>query len=211
MAFKTSVAHIPPIETEFDQKAGCSHSDIANSASNFFVRYTHDNTLCERWYLVQVDLDEMMILNIHSPTMDSYHCVFLARHPNDRNKSDEYSRFWLKWYRYSRCRKTNNVINGDYILIRSSHNPDMNRYVQWSNNMPLPKSSVHSQSILGPFNFERIDAYNRIRQKVGIDHWQTLYDACMSLCITPPTFGSNASHKPPMHWVVPRKWKRRPC
>ena len=104
-----------------------------------------------------------------------------------------------------------NAINGDYILIWSSHNPDMNRYVQWSNNLPLLKSSVHSQSILGPINFERIDAYNRTRQKVGIDHWRALYDACMNLGITPPTFGSNASHKPPMHWVVPRKRKRRPC
>ena len=35
-------------------------------------------------------------LNKDDPTRDSYHCVFLAKHPNDANKSDEFTRFWTE-------------------------------------------------------------------------------------------------------------------
>ena len=36
----------------------------------------------------------------------------------------------------------------------------------------IPLCSVRSQSILGPFDFETIDAYNITNQKVPADCWQ---------------------------------------
>ena len=131
----------------------------------FFVKYTPENTLRERWYIVQVDLDATIELNANTTNIYSYHCNLLTRHPNNRNKRDEFKWFWPEWHRYSRCYNINTVVYRDCILIRPSHTPDMNRYSRWSDNLSLLKRSISSQSILCPFHFTQIDAYNRTRQK----------------------------------------------
>ena len=148
-----------------------------------------------------------MKINAGDSNLDSYHCVFIAKHPNDSNKSGAFSRFWLEWHRYSRCCKTDNIIYGDRILIRPSHNPDMNKFIQWSDNLPLLGKSSNSHAILGPFEFEKTDAYNRTRQKVSMDNYRKLYDACLDLGIMPPTFGRNASQRPHIRYVEQLKRK----
>jgi len=44
---------------------------------------------------------------------------------------------------------------------------------------------------VGPFNFEDIDAPNRMRQKVTRSHWTQLQNVCNIHGMLPPTFGSN--------------------
>ena len=134
-------------------------------------------------------------------------CVFLAKHPSDSNKSGEFSRFWPEWHRYSRCLKTDDIIYGDRILISPSHNPDMNEFIQWSDNLPLLGRFSNSHAILGLFEFEKIDAYNRTRQKVSMDNWRKLYDACLDIGSIPPTFGRNTSQKPHIRYMGKLKRK----
>ena len=92
--FKTDMTNIPPIEVIHHENNECKHADIISSQSKlFFIKHTPENTLRQRWYLVQVDLEATLELNKDDLARDSYHCVFLAKHPNDANKSDEFSRF----------------------------------------------------------------------------------------------------------------------
>ena len=85
--------------------------------------------------------------------IDPYRCVFLAKHPNDMSTSDKFSRFWPEWYRFTCCSK-NNIMYSDRISIRLGYNPDIVKFMQWSNNLPLLGSSLYSHSIIGHFNFE---------------------------------------------------------
>ena len=95
-----------------------------------------------------------MKINAGDSNLDTYHCVFLAKHPSDSNKSDEFSSIWPEWHRYSRCRKTDNIIYGDRILIRPSHNPDMNKFIQWSDNLPLLSKFSNSNGPKSVCEFE---------------------------------------------------------
>jgi len=47
--------------------------------------------------------------------------------------------------------------------------------------------------ILIPFNFEEINASNRMRQKVPRSRWTQLQNICNTHGILPPTFGSNTN------------------
>ena len=95
-------------------------------------------------------MDSTLEINNDMTDIDSYDCVFLAKHPHNMEKSDEFSRFWPKWYKYTRCSQTNQIIFGDRYLIRPNHTPNKNNFIQWSDNISL--CSVKSQSIIGPFN-----------------------------------------------------------
>ena len=119
---------------------------------------------------MQVDLEDTLVLNKDDLTRDLYHCVFFAKHPNDANKSDEFSRFWPEWHKYTRCPTINEIVHSDQNLIRPSHYPNKERFIQLYYNLPLLGSSLHSYSIIGPFDFEKIDAYNRTRQKSHTDN-----------------------------------------
>ena len=67
--------------------------------------------------------------------------------------------------------------------------------------------SENSQSLIGPFDFEKVDAFNRTRQKVTVEHWKLLYDACVKHGIVPPTFGNNSTQLPPVKNNVCNKRK----
>ena len=71
----------------------------------------------------------------------------------------------------------------------------------------IPLCSERSQSIVGPFEFEKIDAFNRTRQKAETKYWKMLYDECVNCGIVPPTFGSNSTQLPPTHYSVNHKRK----
>ena len=70
------------------------HSQIERSVDKLlFIQYTPAGTMRRRWYLVQVDLDaSKSICSTYIKDL-AYYCHFLAKHPSDKNKSDEYSRW----------------------------------------------------------------------------------------------------------------------
>ena len=106
-----------------------------------------------------------------------YYCVFLAKHPNDIHKSDELSRWWPEWYKYLRCKDTNNIIYGHSVIIQPNQNPDSSRYIQCSNELSLISYTSSKQSpstLLGPSNFDTINKSNPMRQKIHIQQWHQL-------------------------------------
>ena len=178
---------------------------LASRDQLFFIRYTPADTMRQRWYLVQIDLQATEELNSAWKTNGKYFCVFLARHPDDKNKSDEFARWWPDWYRYSRCKTTQDIIYGDRVLFRPTVTPSSEKYIQWATEVNL---SVHSTFLQGPFNFEAINALNRTRNKVERDYWANLRLVCNELAILPPTLGS--SHiKAPKIAITAKKRKRK--
>ena len=166
------------------------HEDIIQSKDKlFFIKFTPDRTMRPRWYLVQVDLQSTEEINPTAQENGKYWCMFLAKHPGDKKKSDKFSRWWPEWYRYTRCKDTNDVVYGDRILIRPSTNPDSTKFVQWAMELSLIGHTQHNLS--GPFDFEEINSSNRMRQKVSRSEWTRLKEACSMNSMLPPTFGSN--------------------
>ena len=119
------------------------------------------------------------------------------------------AKFWKEWHKYTWCPTTNEILYGDKKLIRPSHYPNKGRFIQLYYKLPLLGSSLDLYSIIGPFDFEKIDAYNRTRQNVHTDNWKILYMECIKLGIAPSTFGSNSSQKPTVYLLSHRKWKFR--
>ena len=62
--FETDITNIPPIEIISHESNGCKHANILASQSKlFFIKYTLENTLRQRWYLMQVDLEATLEVN----------------------------------------------------------------------------------------------------------------------------------------------------
>ena len=62
--FKTDMTNIYPIEVIPHENNKCKHTDIVSSQSKlFFIKYTPENTLRQRWYLVSVDLEATLEFN----------------------------------------------------------------------------------------------------------------------------------------------------
>ena len=168
----------------------CEHTVIDSSKDKlFFIKFTPERTMRPRWYLIQVDMQSTEEINPLAQTNGKYWCMFLAKHPEDNKTSDEYSRWWPEWYRYTHCKESNDVIYGDRILIRPSSTPDSSKFVQWA--MELQLIGQGNCSFVGPFDFEDINASNRMRQKISRSHWTRLQNICNIHGILPPTFGSN--------------------
>ena len=159
-----------------------------------------------RWYLIQIDMQSTEKTNPLAHTNGKYWCMFLAKHPEDNKTSDEFSRWWPEWYRYTHCKKTNDVVYGDRILIRPSTTPDSSKFVQWA--MELQLFGQNNCNLVGPFNFEEINASNRMRQKVPRLRWTQLQNICNTHGILPPTFGSN-TNIPIAHLKKVRTRKRK--
>ena len=64
-----------------------------------------------------------------------------------------------------------------------------------------------SQSIIGPFEFEKIDAYNITRQNIPADCWKKLYEECIRYGMIPQRFGNNSSQLPPIQYDGCKKQK----
>lgn len=120
--------------------------------------------------------------------------MFLAKHPNDEKKTDEFSRWWPDWYRYT----TNNqgqVVYGDRILIRPSVTPSSSeKFVQRATDLPIVEATDHV--LLRPFDFELLSEYNRTLQKIHILQWTKLIEICLDIGMLPPTIGPNFLQKP---------------
>ena len=133
--FRESGNAMPPTEdTNATQPLTNEHEDIMASKDKlFFIKFTPDRTMRPRWYLIQVDIQSTEEVNPMMQTNGKYWCMFLAKHPEDRKKSDEFSRWWPEWYRYTLCKDTDDVIYGNRILIRPSSNPDSTKFCSMGN------------------------------------------------------------------------------
>ena len=89
-------------------------------------------------------------------TTGLYYCLFLAKHPADMNKSDEYSRWRPDWYNYSRDSVTDDIIFGERMLFRPSVNPDHVKYIQLADSIEFANPNI---ILAGPFNFEAISSF----------------------------------------------------
>ena len=158
---------------------------------------------------MQVDLEATLELNKDDPTTDLYDCVFLTKHPNNASKSDGFIRLWPEWDKYTRYPTTNEIVYDNQNLIMSSHYPNKERFIQLYYNLSLLCSSLDSHSIIGHFDFKKIDAYNRTRQNFHTDNRKILYAEYIKLGISPPTFGGNSFQKPTVHLLNHRKLKFR--
>ena len=84
-----------------------------------------------------------------------YFGIFLAKHPGDSKKRDEFSRWWPDWYKYTTCPISNTIIYGDRILFRPGVTPDSRKYVQWATEINLTDTMDHF--LAGPFEFSAIN------------------------------------------------------
>ena len=132
-----------------------------------------------------------------------YWCVFQARHPADKHKSDEAARWWPEWHQYHRDPSSNLIIYGDRVLFPPHQTPNPSKYIEWSETLPL--DGLNSARLVGPFDFEPLSAFNRVRRIVGHQHWDDLTQHCSTLGLTPPTLGSTSSNLP----SKPRKSLKR--
>jgi hypothetical protein len=188
---------MPPFEAQMDvpcldaaHNVNAAASITTSKDKLFFIKFTPGRTMRARWYLIQIDMQATTDTNPDFQTSNGkYWCVFLAKHPDDRSKSDEFSRWWPEWYRYSQCLTTNTIIYGDRILIRPHTTPDSRNFIQWATDIQLMGEG--HDAIVGPFNFENISAANRVRQKISHAMWTSLSVACDNAGMLPPTFGSN--------------------
>jgi len=112
-----------------------------------------------------------------------YFCVFLTRHPTDKDKNDEFAQWWPDWYRYKTCKQSQEIIYGDCVLFQPSVIPNSTKYIQWAEEIDLTQTAVR---LLGPFNFESISSTNRTRNKVHRDYWSTLSDICNEITLQDP-------------------------
>jgi len=199
-----------PIETLFES-ACMDHTELQAAKENsndklFFVKYIPADTMRQRWYLVQIDMIATEELNPQWQHNGRYFCVFLACHPSNKSKSDEFARWWPDWYHYtSRCKNTQVIIYGDRVLFRPSVIPKSEKFIQWATELDLIKTAVR---LSGPFNFESINESNHTRNKVNNEHWMELHGICSELAILPPTSGSSNKQTPAVTKSRKRKAKK---
>ena len=81
---------------------GLNHLQIQESKHKLlFIKFTLVSTLIPPCYLIQFYLYITLALNPATPPNVMYYYFFLAKHPNEIHKSDEYSQWWLEWHDYS--------------------------------------------------------------------------------------------------------------
>ena len=121
----------------------------------FNINYTPQRTPRAWYYLFQFDLASTSESNKNPKEQGIQYCMFLAKHPDNQVKSNEFSRWWPEWYTcmvYIQC-----------ILIRPNACPYRKKYIQWATELKLtliPDINEEEHCYLvGPFNFESIDKY----------------------------------------------------
>lgn len=178
-----TVDHLPPLLDPAEL-----HKSIIRSRNKlFFIKYTPNATMMNRWFLIQIDLESSASLHNDYAVQSLYYCTLLAKHPSDKRLSDEFSCWWPNWYRYSRDYVSNDIVFGDRILFRPNMAPHSIKYIQWADEVILhPASNILS----GPFDFESISSSNRTRNKIEGIRWRNLHDKCTGDGILPPTTGS---------------------
>ena len=158
----------------------------------FFIQFIPAGAMLRKWYLVQIDLESTLIMNPDYATNGECWCVLLARHSSDKQKSDEFSRWWHEWHSYTRCSISNDIIYSDRFEFKPSSTPPRNKYIQWSTLLPITVDKF--TAIVCPFTFAPVNTLNRVRQIVTYVHWQSLLVVCDFHGLLPPTIGIKSSH-----------------
>ncbi len=155
----------------------------------FLIKFTPQQRTKASWYLVQVDLESTNDLNKEFKSNGQYYCSFLAKHPEDRNKTDQASRWWPDWYRYSMCKKTGAIIFGCRVLFPPGTIPDSKKYVEWAELIDL--GSV-DQYLYGPFEFEQSSSsHHASMNKVSGSTWKILENICQQNSLPLPSTEHN--------------------
>ena len=154
-----------------------------------------------RWYLIQIDIESTLTMNKSCKSNGDYWCVFLASHPNDSSKVDSERRWWPEWHRYHRDPASNEIIFGDRVLIRPTHTPSPDKFIQWACLLPIVSSTTCV--LLGPFNFTPLSPSNCVRHSVPISCWHHLHRLCIHHGLPPPSLSPSTS--PPKSVPLPPK------
>ena len=181
------------------------HNSLCESQDRlFFVEFTPAGTLRPRWYLVAVDIESTPFACPDYLTNFTYYCVFQARHPADKGKSDELARWWPEWHKYHRDPSSGNIIYDERILFHPNRIPPKEKYIEWTESLTL--SGEDSCSIIGPFNFDPCTATNRVKRRVPSSIWLQLFKHCTAKGLMPPTLGPLSSYIPRQ---APKRQKRK--
>ena len=113
-----------------------------------------------------------MHLNDNYHKNNVYFCVFLAKHPSNVSKSEEFSKWWTEWYKYTTCPDTRNSIYGDRVLFAPSRLTNWGKYTQWETEITLGDT----ETISGPLKFEEISTTNPTRAKSKFEGWKHCRD-----------------------------------
>jgi hypothetical protein len=195
--------------------AGELYDRIVSSADRmFFIRYLPEGTLRPRWYLVAVNLESSLLEPASSACRSSgTYCVdFYCRHPDDRALSDACARWWREWHRYSTDPADGTILFGDQVLIRPGQSPNPDKYVSWSDCVPLLDPAV---ALLGPFDLVASVPFapspprrsSPSRQWVPPVLWQQLCSICAAQGILLPSVSAQPVIR--SHWTKTKKRKRR--
>ena len=133
----------------------------------FYVSYQPANTLCPRWYLIQVDLPQSLRdpASCACSTDGHYYCHFLSKLPDDVSLPDPTSRWWLLWHRFSTS--SDGIIEfGNSVLFNPTTTPD-------------PASSYIAPGRTSSF-----------RQMLLMTCWASLTASCVSRGILLPVLSS---------------------
>jgi hypothetical protein len=187
-------------------------SIVESTDRMFFIRYLPEGTLRPRWYLVAVDLD----CSLRDPnssncrTTGQFYVHFFCRHPTDRSSSDACARWWPEWHRYTRDPADDTLLYGDQVLFRPNQTPDPDKYIAWSDVVPLADPSV---SLLGPFDLVASAPYGSAvttrqstRQWVPTALWHELCSICASRGILLPSISAQPVIR--SRWTKTKKRKR---
>lgn len=157
----------------------------------FFISYLPEGTLRPRWYLVAANLESSLAnpASADCRTSGNFCVDFYCRHPDDRSSSDTCARWWREWHRYSTDPTDGTLIFGDQVLFRPGHKPPSDRYISWSDVVPLLNPLV---ALVGPFNLATSSPFSSsirpsARQWVPLSMWQQLCSLCASRGILLPS------------------------
>ena len=67
---------------------------LSTSDGLFFIRYTPEDIFRQRWFPVQVNHVEIIILKMNPDTTCDYHVTFLATHANNKHLCNDRARRW---------------------------------------------------------------------------------------------------------------------
>jgi hypothetical protein len=151
----------------------------------FFVRFTPANTLRPRWFLVQIEQQN----SDETPLpFGVYFCTFLQKHPSDKHKSDDKSRWWPEW-RELLWDKDNNYDFGDRILFSPSQKPDLSLFGKFGTEINLFDNETN---LVGPFNFLERNPSSPGQSLISEKYWMQLASECAVHSLTPPILSSSA-------------------
>ena len=200
----------PPVSVPPHSASLLYSSILASTDRMFFISYLPEGTLRPRWYLVAANLESSLAdpASADCRTSGNFCVDFYCRHPDDRSSSDTCARWWREWHRYSTDPTDGTLIFGDQVLFRPGHKPPSDRYISWSDVVPLLNPLV---ALVGPFNLATSSPFSSLirpsaRQWVPLSMWQQLCSLCASRGILLPS----VSPQPVLRsrWTKTKKRKR---